>query len=380
MVNLAHHETIFWDTLHAKTTGNSSIDLRRELLGQQRVFALPPGVKVKSGDNAETVGYTTDNIPTGLLADNDRVKIDKIKMLMDSNALVRDSSYDFLNDSGFGNTAFLPLFEDSGEDSGTTSLGTHDICSSEDRRSQKDADTVTPEAQDSAPSEHATKKEAVKRGASVPSKMPKMRSSSNGASSDDSTTGDNPSTQPLRRGLRARKQPKQYKMEQSDGSDGEQTRKRKRGRARNSSSSGSKPRGTAKRPQQPSGPPVVVRSEAGVEIVSDRVERPLPPDLDEKSRRRILRNRASAERSRLKRLGQIAMLEQENQSLRNQLDQARQDAARGQDWVQAWGGSSMNERVLMEENTALKAEGRLLSERVRTLTSLLQASRGAGRR
>lgn len=52
--------------------------------------------------------------------------------------------------------------------------------------------------------------------------------------------------------------------------------------------------------------------------------------------------------------GQIAMLEQENQSLRNQLEQARQQAAQGNDWANAWGGSSMNERVLMEENTALK--------------------------
>ena len=48
------------------------------------------------------------------------------------------------------------------------------------------------------------------------------------------------------------------------------------------------------------------------------------------------------------------MLEQENQSLRNQLEQARQQAAQGNDWANAWGGSSMNERVLMEENTALK--------------------------
>ena len=104
--------------------------------------------------------------------------------------------------------------------------------------------------------------------------------------------------------------------------------------------------------------------EDGVVQGSSRRERELPPNLDEKQRRRILRNRASAERSRLKRLGQIERLEEENQSLRMQL----QTNGGG-------GGGGGDDSNLAAENHQLKNELQILSERVRTLTALLVASR-----
>ena len=96
-----------------------------------------------------------------------------------------------------------------------------------------------------------------------------------------------------------------------------------------------------------------------------RQERPLPPDLDEKERRRILRNRASAERSRLKRLGKIAMLEQENGQLRTQLADAQK---------QAEGNSPTGaaQPEILHENSRLRAELKMTKDRLQKLSSLLQ--------
>merc|ERR1711865_685031 len=100
---------------------------------------------------------------------------------------------------------------------------------------------------------------------------------------------------------------------------------------------------------------------------SQRQERALPPNLDEKQRRRILRNRASAERSRLKRLGRIEQL-QENNNLRMQLQM--NSGGSGSD-----SNGSKNQSKLAVENRNLQNEVQMLNERVRTLTALLMASR-----
>lgn len=94
---------------------------------------------------------------------------------------------------------------------------------------------------------------------------------------------------------------------------------------------------------------------------SNRQERPLPPDLDEKQTRRILRNRASAERSRLRRLCKITALEQENARLRAEMELRQKEA--GQD-------------DLERENKQLKAELQLMRDRVQTLTAILSKRNG----
>ena len=85
-----------------------------------------------------------------------------------------------------------------------------------------------------------------------------------------------------------------------------------------------------------------------------RRQAPLPADVDDKQRRRILRNRASAERSRLRRLGQIATLQQENQQLRAQL--AAQSS-----------GAREAESETQRENSRLRSELQLARSRVAAL-------------
>jgi len=61
-----------------------------------------------------------------------------------------------------------------------------------------------------------------------------------------------------------------------------------------------------------------------------------------------LRNRASAERSRLKRLGQIAMLEQENRELKQQLAEAQQTSAPN------GGETNQQQSDVLHENSMLR--------------------------
>lgn len=144
------------------------------------------------------------------------------------------------------------------------------------------------------------------------------------------------SSQPLRRGLRPRSKPKQYNLSDSEDSDGEWAPKRGKG-------GGVRKRSRVKTEGGASGG--MNLSSSGL---SGRQERPLPPDLDDKQRRRILRNRASAERSRLKRLGQIAMLEQENGELRQQLAQAQQKGGSN-------GGAGESQQAeILHENSMLR--------------------------
>ena len=89
-----------------------------------------------------------------------------------------------------------------------------------------------------------------------------------------------------------------------------------------------------------------------------RRQAPLPADVDDKQRRRILRNRASAERSRLRRLGQIATLQQENQQLRAQL------AAQSR-------GAREAESETQRENSRLRSELQLARSRVAALERAL---------
>ena len=158
------------------------------------------------------------------------------------------------------------------------------------------------------------------------------------ATEPEPSTADGPGDRSLRRGLRPRSKPKQYKVDESEESDGEWSPKRKKGSRKRSR--GKKEEDDVKSDGESSA--LASTGQAG------RQERPLPPDLDEKQRRRILRNRASAERSRLKRLGQIAMLEQENQELKRQLAEA-QRAANGNG-----AATSQTQSNLMHENSMLR--------------------------
>ena len=101
---------------------------------------------------------------------------------------------------------------------------------------------------------------------------------------------------------------------------------------------------------------------------SNRQEKPLPPDLDEKQTRRILRNRASAERSRLRRLCKITALEQENTELRRQVE-SRQVESRNNERKPNGGGPLAED--IEHSNRQLRAELQLMRDRVSTLTSLL---------
>ena len=99
---------------------------------------------------------------------------------------------------------------------------------------------------------------------------------------------------------------------------------------------------------------------------SRRAEKPLPKDCNAKQKRRILRNRAAAERTRLGRLDKIAGLEAENALLREKLgEQGGSDDD---------GGGNIPE--LQRENEMLTAELRLMKDRVTTLTELLRAKGG----
>jgi acyl-CoA reductase-like NAD-dependent aldehyde dehydrogenase len=151
------------------------------------------------------------------------------------------------------------------------------------------------------------------------------------------STGDEQSAgSALRRGLRPRSKPKQYQAFESEESDGEWSPKRKKG---------SRKRVRPKKEERQAKTESAPLSSTGL---SGRQERPLPPDLDEKQRKRILRNRASAERSRLKRLGQIAMLEQENRELKQQLAEAQQAASGNA------GAASQPQNDLLHENSMLR--------------------------
>ena len=113
--------------------------------------------------------------------------------------------------------------------------------------------------------------------------------------------------------------------------------------------------------------PLMVRrvliTEVPSPLGSNRQEKPLPPDLDEKQTRRILRNRASAERSRLRRLCKITALEQENTELRRQVESRNNERKPN-------GGGPLAEDI-EHSNRQLRAELQLMRDRVSTLTSLL---------
>ena len=107
----------------------------------------------------------------------------------------------------------------------------------------------------------------------------------------------------------------------------------------------------------------VLITEVPSPLGSNRQEKPLPPDLDEKQTRRILRNRASAERSRLRRLCKITALEQENTELRRQVESRDNERKPN-------GGGPLAEDI-EHSNRQLRAELQLMRDRVSTLTSLL---------
>eukprot|EP01052_Picozoa_sp_SAG31_P007632 SAG31_NODE_367_length_16811_cov_20.811584_3_plen_269_part_00 len=96
---------------------------------------------------------------------------------------------------------------------------------------------------------------------------------------------------------------------------------------------------------------------------SGRPEKPLPKDCNAQQKRRILRNRAAAERTRLGRLGKIVALETENANLKQQLAESAAESG----------------EKLRRENELLTAELQLMKERVATLTKLLRKTVPMGR-
>jgi len=267
----------------------------------------------------------------------------------------RQCSYDFLSDVDVsGGSALLPLFDEIVEDGAVTSGNSQTLPLDAKLRSQSDSPDKG-QAESTPPHEksHNTTHDRKDSEDTVDG-----RSSNPNSSSSDS--GAEP---PLRRGLRQRKQPKQYQQpREDDGSEGEWAPSSKRKRVGTKRSRSAQSRVRAK------GAGIKQELEDGEVEGSQRQERALPPNLDEKQRRRILRNRASAERSRLKRLGQIEQLQQENNNLRMQLQM--NSGGSGSD-----SNGSKNQGKLAVENRNLQNEVQMLNERVRTLTALLMASR-----
>lgn len=305
MVNLAQHEANFWNALNARTVKDSGPNL----------VGLP--------------NYSYEQL-TGLYP----LSAEATKAYGASPGKGGMNGYDFFNVDMSGST-MLPLFDDSGEDSTATTLG-------EALKAGRTpaANTNTPPDQDGVP--------------------PVVQMPGNDVQL--SNTQEKPEiSKPLRRGLRPRTRPKNYsKLDSAESSDGDSAPKSKSKRSRSQSR---KTVATAPAPA-PAVSAGVLPGGICANWPQRRQERPLPKGLDEKQRRRVLRNRASAERSRLKRLGQIVALEEENQSLRAQLAQQQQS-----------NGNVTANAQIMQENDALKAELRLLNDRVHTLTRLLTQAR-----
>jgi hypothetical protein len=97
---------------------------------------------------------------------------------------------------------------------------------------------------------------------------------------------------------------------------------------------------------------------------SSRVVHPVPKNATEKQAQRILRNRDSAERTRLRRLGKINALEEENERLRKELDEVNSQSRGG-------GPGPLQHVELERENSQLRIELEVVRARVQTLTQLL---------
>ena len=376
MVNQAHHEVSFWKSLNASTMkDHGPIVNTRGIDAAWRAGILGVPSPLKSGKSqpqrAESIGShlgRSDSIGQ-YLGRVDSISVDQLAEGFLEKALASDPrlanrtvesvsrqcSYDFLSDVDVsGGSALLPLFDEIVEDGAVTSGNSQTLPLDAKLRSQSDspdkgqAESTPPPDEKSHNTTHDRKDfEDTVDGSSNPN------SSSSGSGAD----------RPLRRGLRQRKQPKQYQQPREDDvSDGEWAPSSKRKCVGTKRSRSAQSRVRAK------GAGIKQELEDGEVEGSQRQERALPPNLDEKQRRRILRNRASAERSRLKRLGQIEQLQQENNNLRMQLQM--NSGGSGSD-----SNGSKNQSKLAVENRNLQNEVQMLNERVRTLTAQLMASR-----
>lgn len=369
MVNLARHEEQFWTSLNASTLKDNGPDVDVGKLGHAWHSGL-----LESDRRLQEVGLPTHSICplTELIAESLIEKAEGLYPRLhlgmsylpgrtDSiSSLGRHGPYDFMADIDVSGGSMLPLFD---EDD-TSGMPEARVVSAESLRSTQTA-------------QNADVKEMQMDNMTPPDELQSNQHSSGSGSpgkptqaeqqpiSDSKSDGD----APLRRGLRPRAPPKHYREMIQQDSDDEWAPKRK-------GTVGGVRDGGRKRPGREKASPGNGGRRAGDEldemllVGSDRVERPLPANLDEKQRRRVLRNRASAERSRLKRLGQIAMLEQENNNLRTQLNSRNNSGGYLIKQEEDSGDSK-----LAHENAALKAELELLHNRVHTLTNLLSASR-----
>jgi len=390
MVNQAHHEVSFWKSLNESTMkDHGPIVNTRGIDAAWRAGILGVPSPLKSGKSqlqrAESIGshlgrsdsigqylgrvdsISVDQLAEGFLDRRIREEFSEADFWTVSGSsdprlanrtvesVSRQCSYDFLSDVDVsGGSALLPLFDEIVEDGAVTSGNSQTLPLDAKLRSQSDSPDKG-QAESTPPHEksHNTMHDRKDSEDTVDG-----RSSNPNSSSSDS--GADP---PLRRGLRQRKQPKQYQQpREDDGSEGEWAPSSKRKCVGTKRSRSAQSRVRAK------GAGIKKELEDGEVEGSQRQERALPPNLDEKQRRRILRNRASAERSRLKRLGRIEQLQQENNNLRMQLQM--NSGGSGSD-----SNGSKNQGKLAVENRNLQNEVQMLNERVRTLTALLMASR-----
>jgi len=375
MVNQAHHEVSFWKALNASTMKDHGPNVNtRGTDAAWRAGILGVPSPLKSGKSqlqrAESIGSylgRSDSISQHL-GRVDSISVDQLaegflekafasdprlaNRTMES--VSRQSSYDFLSEVDVSGSALLPLFDENVEDGAVISGNSQTLPLDAKLRSQSDSSDKG-QAESTPPDENSNN--------TTHDRQDSEDTVDGRSSNPNSSSSDKGADPPLRRGLRQRKQPKQYQQPpEDDGSDGEWAPSSKRKRVGTKRSRSAQSRVRAKGAG-------IKRELADGEVEgSQRQERALPPNLDEKQRRRILRNRASAERSRLKRLGQIEQLQQENNDLRQQLQM--NSGGSGSD-----SNGSKNQSKLAVENRNLRNEVQMLNERVRTLTALLMASR-----
>lgn len=359
----ATREAAFWDTLHANTTRSSfGQDLDQNMMAS--ASAAKEASKAVTHSNADRAATTPDEGSQSQRPDAKQPGSQSMKLSDASSRSSMNDTYDFLAEVEGGSNQLLPFLDEVGSTfeynprhHATLKREPMDEDDDEhDRGTQSGPQNSTPPEDEHSilyrgQAAHNSEPASERQDSEQPANEPEPADRDGGGSAPS-----------LRRGLRPRSKPKQYHLSESEDSDGDWAPKRKRG---------SRKRGAQVKRERGGASGSVALSSSGL---SGRQERPLPPDLDEKQRKRILRNRASAERSRLKRLGQIAMLEQENRELKQQLAEAQQTSAPN------GGETNQQQSDVLHENSMLRAELKMMRDRVQTLTCLLTTAnqRAAG--
>lgn len=337
MVNQQAHEAAFWQALYNTTTSSTVFDPTDE--------PAPVPLRPKSEGSPRKVPSVNrsmlDIVDFKLVSgqSDDAAKL-KLEQQPNTDLKTPNSSFDFISGADADSfSAFLGpssvVVQPPGSAGNAATVG--NVHADRSLMTPFECSTL-PDIEFLPPDSSAD--DSVSRGSA--SKKSKRKSGSPHTSLQQ-LPFDDPAYKPLRAGLRNRSRKVVTKFENSTDVE---PAKPKRAQS-----------GTAKRKRHP---PTKIDPEEFALEGSNRQERPLPPDLDEKQTRRILRNRASAERSRLRRLCKITALEQENAKLRADLEVQQKEAGH---------------EALERENRQLKAELQLMRDRVETLTSILSKHR-----